>query len=284
MRVGVLAFLILLTGCHPVDDLRVRLAMKEGNIAYLRGDYELAITHYERAISTDPGRARVHLNQGYSFMALARASADSAQRRDYATRAVSSFSLILDPDVAPHPGEDGIPARERIDQYVLTLLLDTQQRERAMRLLSARVEQDPRDFAAMQLLSNLCVEMGEVQEALSWQEWCLAAQADQPEAHYSMGMFAWRLAHYDEVADVQQRDAVIERGLRASGRALELRPRYFEALTCQNLLYREKARHVSRPHERRRLEALAIRAEALAREIWQSSEATRDSTRQESSR
>ena len=284
MRVRILVLLILLTGCHPVDDLRVRLAMKEGNLAYLRGDYETAIRYYEQAISTDPGRARVHLNEGYSFMALARASADSAQRREYADRAVSSFSLLLDPDVAPHPGEDGIPTQDRIENYVLTLLLDTQQREKAMRRLSVRLEQDPRDFAAMQLLSNLCVEMGDVQDALSWQERCLAARADLPEAHYSMGMFAWRLAHYDEVTDAQQRDAVIERGLQASSRALELRPRYFEALTCQNLLYREKARHVSRPRERRTLEELATRAEALAREIWQSSEVTRDSIGQESLR
>ena len=120
MRVRILVLLILLTGCHPVDDLRVRLAMKEGNLAYLRGDYETAIRYYEQAISTDPGRARVHLNEGYSFMALARASADSAQRREYADRAVSSFSLLLDPDVAPHPGEDGIPTQDRIENYVLT--------------------------------------------------------------------------------------------------------------------------------------------------------------------
>jgi tetratricopeptide (TPR) repeat protein len=258
--------------------------MKEGNLAYLRGDYETAIAHYEQAISTDPGRARIHLNEGYSFMALARASADSAQRCAYAAHAIQSFSLLLDPDVRPHPGEGGIPSQDRIESYVMTLLLDTQQREEAARRLAVRIDQHPRDFAAMQLLSNLCVEMGTMQEALSWQERCLAEQADLPEAHYSLAMFAWRLAHYDEVTDAQQRDAVIERGLQASSRALELRPRYFEALTCQNLLYREKARHVSRPRDRKSLEELAIRAETLAREIWKSSEAVLDSTRQESLR
>jgi tetratricopeptide (TPR) repeat protein len=252
--------------------------MKEGNLAYLRGDYETAITHYEQAISTDPTRARVHLNEGYSFMALARASADSTQRREYANRAVQSFSLLLDPAIAPRPGKDGIPGQDRIESYVMTMLLDTQQREEAMLRLRARIDRDPRDFAAMQLLSNLCVEMGAVQEALSWQERRLAGQPDLPEAHYSMGMFAWRLAHSDEVTDARQRDAVIERGLRACDRALELRPRYFEALTCQNLLYREKARHESRPRDRRSLEELANRAETLAREIWKSSEAVLDST------
>jgi hypothetical protein len=70
LRILFLSLLCLVAGCNPVDDLRVRLAMKEGNLAYLRSDFEGAIARYDQARALDPGRARVHLNAGYSLMAL----------------------------------------------------------------------------------------------------------------------------------------------------------------------------------------------------------------------
>jgi tetratricopeptide (TPR) repeat protein len=266
LRILFLSLLCLVAGCNPVDDLRVRLAMKEGNLAYLRSDFEGAIARYDQARALDPGRARVHLNAGYSLMALARSTADSVQRVEYASRAIRSFSRLEDPGVSPRPGQDGIPDPDRIEHFVLTLLLDTGQRDEAMRQLGARIERDPADFASMQLMSNLCVEAGSVDEAMSWRERLVDAQPDLPEAHYSLSIFAWRLSHYDEVTDPGQRKAVIERGLQAAARALELRPHYFEALTSQGLLW-----------ERSGLEELATAAEALAQELWKTSIAVADS-------
>ena len=70
---------------------------------------------------------------------------------------------------------------------------------------------------------------------------------------------------------------MIERGLQAAARAIALRPHYFEALTSQGLLYREKASHLAQPRERSGLEELATAAEALAQELWKTSIAVADS-------
>jgi tetratricopeptide (TPR) repeat protein len=271
---AVLLLLLMLVGaCRPVDDLRARLDLKNGNLHYLRGEYEAAVGRYERVLAHDPDDAQAHVNMGYGLMALARGSPDSTHRRELAVRAVKTFAWLLEPERDVELGEGRMPTRERIEQYILTLLLDAQLQEEAIEVLTARAKENPDDVASMQMLSNLCVELGSLNDALAWREKCLEVQPDRPEAHYSMGVFAWRLSYENRIGDSTQREAVVERGLQAVERALELRPHYFEALTYQNLLYREKARYAPKEEDRRGFEALAARAEKLALELWEASAA-----------
>src|SRR5258706_7184062 len=120
----------LLAGCGggpgPVERLRARLDLKHGNLSYLRGDYKLAISNYDDALRHAPDLASAHLNRAYSFVALFRAALSPEERKQLAAQAVESFEkyLRLVEAKGASPGA-GSPDRDRVEQHILTLYLDS---------------------------------------------------------------------------------------------------------------------------------------------------------------
>lgn len=259
-----------LAACRPVDDLRARLQLKEGNLDYLAGDYEAAIEHYQQALRYRSNHPDAHLNSGYSLMAMMRAETDSAKRCALADRAAVTFNGLLDPEYHDVLGQKRFPNSERIEQYVLTLLLDSHQQQRAVALLEKRLQNDPADISSMLMISNLCAELGQMREAITWRERCVETQPDRPESHYSMAVFAWDASYHNQIDDPVLRDNLVQRGLDALDRALELKPDYFEALSYQSMLYQEKARYAPKAKERLAFEKLADGSKSLAEALWRS--------------
>lgn len=267
MLLAVLILCLLFTACRPIDHVRARLELKEGNKAYLAGNYNVAIAHYERVLAYVPDHAEAHRNSGYSLMALLRTTGDPDERCQMADRAVARLARLQ--EINAHARDERMPSRDQIDQYVLTLLLDSQQREKALAHLRTRIERNPRDVATMTMLSDICVDMEMLTEAIDWREKCLEIQSDRPEAYYAMGVFAWRLSSEDRITG-EERQALLDRGLRALERVHELRGEQFEVLTFMNLLYREKAKHALADDTRSKFVGLAEHYENLARELFES--------------
>lgn len=272
-RLVIVALLLLLAGCGVSDRLRARIDLKHGNESYLSGDYRSAIEHYNEAVGRVPTFSRAYLNKAYSQVALFRASVDFDERRTLADSAATSFLRYRELARAGHPaGDEGAPDPERIDQHILTLYLDTAQTDKAIALLEARLQSHPRDMAALQMLANLAVEQGDLDTALRWHRHRLQIEAGQPEAHHALAVMVWRFSHRDMIPE-EQRDALLDEGLRAAERAIELRPDYYEALIYANLLYREKARFAKSDAEKAELEKHYLEYEERARQVRQQEDA-----------
>jgi len=266
-----IAVLALAAGCSggasPVNRLKARVQLKEGNVSYLAGQYEKAIQNYDTALRYVPQLAPARLHRAYSLEALSRVSGSLQERQKLATEAVSSFETYL--GLLDHGAVGADPkaaGRERIEEHILTLLIDSQQLDQAISHLQVRYERDPHDASALEMLSRLEMERGRLDAAMEWQRKRVAAEPQDPDAQYSLGAFVWLMSYRDTGMDLGRRMAMLDEGMGALRQALELRPDDFEVLIYINLLYREKAKYAEGEAERSEFEAQAetFRERALA--------------------
>lgn len=254
-------------GPSPVDRLQARLALKEGNRSYLAGHYQEAIAHYDRALAHVPTQAEPYLNRAYSQVALFRNSTDRAASRQLADSAIASFQGYLQ-SIEARPDDFRGPGRERIEQHILTLYLESEQPDKVLAFLHEKLRRDPRDVATLANLANLVLERGDVDQALELQRRRLEIEPSSPEAHYSLGVAIWKCSYYDKVPP-EKRQELVDEGLRAMLHAVDLNPNYFEALIYVNLLYRECAKHAQSEAERASFELKYREYEARAQQVRQ---------------
>ncbi len=281
---AVLVLIAMIAGCsseaNPVNRIRARLALKKGNLSYLAGQYQDAVARYDAALRMVPRLAQASLNRAYSQEALFRASSDPQQRQQLATAAVASFDEYLGILARGAVGDAShAPAPSRIEEHILTLLVDSHQTDQAIARLRARYEKDPHDTSALGMLSRLDMERGNLDEAMDWQRKRVAAAPQDPDAQYSLGAFVWLLSYRDKEMDPAKRAPLLDEGMAALQKALELRPDDFETLIYINLLYIEKAKYAASDVQRAEFEAQAktFRDRALALR-----KAPADTARQES--
>jgi len=255
------ALILLASGCgevNLVNRIQARLQLKEGNLKYLDGDYNSAISHYDQAIDLVPTLARAYLNRAYSNVAMFRTIDDFDKRQQLAGAAVESFKGYL--RLMDQTGIDlgsSPPSRDRIEQHILTLYLDSQQQQAAVEFLEARLAKKPRDIPTIQMLGNIYADRGDVENAVRWHRRRIEMEPDNAEAYYALGVFAWQVSYYNKAMDPEKRAPVVDEGLQAMLKAVELRSEYFEALTYINLLYREKAKYAEKKAEQKEYEDLA---------------------------
>jgi len=241
--------------------------MKEGNRSYLRGDYAAAIERYDAALRSVPRLPAAYLDRAYSEEALFRSATDSTERERLATEGVRSFQSYVETSAAPGARRDSNALdREQVEERILTLLIDSQQGDAAIAHLQDRVRSEPRDLAAYELLGQLEAESGRMQPALQAHRDAIAALPDKPEAYYDLGAFVWQLSYRDAGMPAAQRAPILDEGISALTKALELRPDDPETLVYLNLLDLEKAKCAANAAERAAFEAQAktYRDRALA--------------------
>jgi tetratricopeptide (TPR) repeat protein len=237
------AAILLHTGCGGVSNrLQARLDLKKGNQSYLAGNFREAIGHYNHAVERVPTLTRAHLYRAYSHEAIFRASESLDERRVQADSAAASFLRYTELIESGHQAGDDAPGRERIDEHILTLYLDSLQPHKASELLESRLASHPNDMATLQMLANLAIEQGNYDGAIRWHRKRIELAPDEPGGHVALAVMAWNFSNNNMVAD-SVRTQLLDEGVTSAERAIELRPDYFEALVYANLLYREKAKY-----------------------------------------
>jgi tetratricopeptide (TPR) repeat protein len=262
-----ISLLVLLPGCGGISSsLEARRELKKGNQNYLAGNYRKAIEHYDQAVERAPTLARAYLNRAYSQEALFRASESLDERRMLADSAAASFLRYAELAESGHDDGDKAPTRERVDEHILTLYLDSLQPHKAGELLASRLEQHPNDMASLQMLANLAVEQGDFENALRWHRKRIELEPAEPEGHVALAVMAWNFSNSNMVAD-SLRTPLLDEGVQSAERAIELRPEYFEALVYANLLYREKAKYTRNEAERAEYEKRYTEYQERARQV-----------------
>ncbi|MDT7810636.1 MAG: hypothetical protein QOH35_738 [Acidobacteriaceae bacterium] len=122
---------------------------------------------------------------------------------------------------------------------------------------------DPNDLTALRGIAAVYLNTGKTQEAKDWQKKVTSVDANDPVAHYTIGVIDWRVAYRNAIATrnglglqdngemikdkaacqklVEQNGPIVDEGIKELQQAINLRPGYDDAMSYLSLLYRRKA-------------------------------------------
>jgi tetratricopeptide (TPR) repeat protein len=259
-RVGLILMgsLALVCSCSEV---RGRHLLQRANQQYRNGQYIEAVATFKEAERLVPDLWLLWLNKGYTCRSLLVPGAQTPENQAALTCALEAFTRLQ----ALRPEDQRGAAL-----YVQTLF-DADQFERLATLYRARVQGEPEDIEAVTGLIQVYSKWpNHLAEALEWHRRKLELRPKDPEAYYSAGVYVWQQlsargggaekAAFDPRPDPgkrkqvkvappagpndlvgQQRVDLADEGIGFLQRAVELRPRYQEAMAYANLLYRQKS-------------------------------------------
>lgn len=213
-------------GCQRIQ---ARAELKHGNSLYAGGSYREALASFQKGLALDPSATFAWRSVGFSAMALHRPGDHGADNEEVADLAVEAFENYL----RAHPGDP------RIEEYLLTVLLNAERYDAALARLEERARTAPGPESRRGVV-NVLIRAGRLRDALARAE--APGAAPDPEVLYSVGVACWDRAANDPTIDSAAAEAFADLGLEATARAIELRPDYAQAMAYHNLLLRQKAR------------------------------------------
>lgn len=236
---------VVLSGCNK---LRARDELNKGVRAYKGGNFEEAINHFQAAINHDPTliNARVYLATAYASQFVP--GSPSEENKKIGEAAINEFQKVLEQD------KGNITALSYIAQLYFG----------QAGAANAKWEDAQALFAKSKEYRRKLIEV----------------DPKNPEHYYSIGVIDWTLAYRprmqlradrklqpdatlaprDRAQLAEENSAIVEEGIDVLQKALELNPKYLDAIAYLNLMYREKAALASDPKER---DALLERADEL---------------------
>jgi pentatricopeptide repeat protein len=253
----VLAVTVFAAGCNQVRGRRI---VQEGNRLYRDGHYKEAIATFENAERLVPDLPQLWLNKGFTCRQMIVPGARTPESISASKCAMSSFKRY----------QELAPQDSRGDMLYIQTLFDSDEYETLVKIYEQRLQQNSRDIESINGLIQVYSKWNKLEEALEWYNRKAEVLANDPEAQYAVGVFIWQQlmqkgggpdkAAFDPRPDPkrprqlktpppgaygdivsQQRIDVADTGIKFLERAVELRPKYHEAMTYVNLLYRQKS-------------------------------------------
>ncbi len=214
---GVAAIALFSAGC---EKLRSRDQLNKGVQAFKNAQYSEAVERFKTAVELDPSFPVARLYLATAYMQQYIPGADSPENNQMAQAAHDQFMKVL--------------------------------------------EQTPKDKLAIASIASLYLNQKKWDEAQQWYEKLIGVDPTNADAYYSLGFIAWSKwypAYGTARANLgmKQEDPgplkdkkvkeelrakylpVINGGLQALDKALQIRPDYDDAMAYENLLIRERA-------------------------------------------
>ena len=223
--VPLVALLLLLTGCQK---LQARMELKKGNELYRDEIYKEALAQFQKGLEIDPTAKFAWRSVGLSAMALFRPGVEEPENKKYADIAVDAFKKYL----------QAFPADQKVEEYLVTTLINSGKYGEALQMLKEEAQRTNKQEMHQMVVSTL-IKAGRLEEAFDWTQ---RHAARDPQVLYSIAVACWAQSYNDPMLSVEQRTEIVETGLDAARRAIEIKPDYFEAMAYYNLLFREKAK------------------------------------------
>jgi tetratricopeptide (TPR) repeat protein len=197
-----------MASCQFRDKLRAREHLNQGVQAYLAKNYDEAVEEFKASVELDP-----ELIDAYLYLA-------TAYRIQFVPLAPSPENL--------RRGQQAIATYEQV------------------------LEIDPVNTTAMAHMADIYRNMNEPEEAKQWYRRLMDAGYDRAESLYGIATIDYNLAAdktgmdgenvenltEEEVAEV---NTAVDEAITSLKEALELKPKYTDAMEYLNLAYREKA-------------------------------------------
>jgi tetratricopeptide (TPR) repeat protein len=274
-RAAAAAFIILavtaLAGC---DKIKSKQEIKKGNEFLKAGQYQSALAAYEEAMRLDPGETKLNKHIGIAYMGLYQPGSKYPKDLEYAQKAIDHLKLYA----AAYP-EDA-----KVREYLISMYLNAERFDDAIDFYkNEMLKRDPKDSKAMQSLAMLYFKQGDFDNGVYWLKKRLEVEGNNPEIYYLIGVQAWDRSYNFPDLDPALRAKIVDEGMEALNKAVELKPDYFEAISYINLLYREKAKMETDPAKKQEdtdlankylQQALDLRKQALEKAKAQPAQAT----------
>jgi tetratricopeptide (TPR) repeat protein len=252
-----LAAAMLASGCTEV---RGRKCVQEANKHYKDGNYKEAIQKFEEAETLIPDFPTLWLNKGYTCRHMLVPGAKTPENEAAAKCALDAFKRYM--ELAPNDS--------RGEMLYVQTLFDADHFETLAKMYEGRFEKNPRDIDSITGLIQVYTKWNKLEQALQWYSKKAEIQANDPEAQYAVGVFIWQQLSqkgggpdkqaYDPTPDPnkprerkippafgfgdivsQQRIDMADLGIQYLKKALEMKPKYHEAMTYLGLLNRQKS-------------------------------------------
>lgn len=257
-----LGLLLCLSATCGCSEVRGRRLIQKGNQLYRDGQYKDAVAMFQQAERFVPNFPLLWLNEGYTCREMLVPGADTPENRKAARCALDAFKRFS--TLAPKDKRG--PAL-----YVQTLF-DADQYQTLSGMYEARVAKNAGDEEAINGLIQVYSKWPEHgAQAFAWYKKKAELKSNDAEAQYAVGVYIWQQlfskgggadkAAFDPRPDPEakkdskkvppgnvagdiigkERSELADQGIRFLERAVELRPKYQEAMTYLNLLYRQKS-------------------------------------------
>ena len=260
---ALVALALIATGCNK---LKARQEIKKGNDFFKAGQYQTANASYQEALRLDPEEKKLHKNIGLAYMGMYQPGSKHAKDLEYAAKAIEHLKIY----------SEAFPNDRKAREFLVSMYLSTERFDEAISFYQNMVQENPKDVKAMQSLAQMYFKKGDVDNALQWLRKRLDAETTneaKAEVYYFIGVQAWDRSYNFPDIDPVERNRVVDEGIDALNKALQVKPEYFEALSYLNLLYREKAKIDPDPVKKQEYtdtanrylqQALELRKKALA--------------------
>jgi tetratricopeptide (TPR) repeat protein len=253
------ALLILAAGLSGCNKLKARDLLNKGVAAFKAGQYDTAIEHFKQAKDLDPGliNARLYLATAYASQYIP--GAPSEQNIRLGTQAVNEFKEVLDVDPNNLSATDGIGS---IIFQMAGTPYDPKKFEESKSYHKKHIELKPNDPEPYYWIGVI--------------DWTLAFRANgELRAEYNKNNIRKQLKDSDPLPPALRAEyaakygPLVDEGIVALQKAIQLRPDYDDAMAYLNLLYRRKADMVESAEERANLQKQADELIDKVKEIKQ---------------
>jgi tetratricopeptide (TPR) repeat protein len=219
---------LLLGGC---DKFQAREHVHRANNHYKDGSFGAALRDYQTGLKLDPDATSVWRSVGFAALAQYRPGEDTPQNKELAVTAADAFRKYL----AAYPEDT------KVREYLISTLMGSDKKDDAIQLLQEDAARHPGDPKYQTAVINAMAEAGELDRALARAD---AAHTTDPQVYHTIGVTAWSKSYRNPPAEVEQHRALIDMGIKALEKALQLEGNKpsFETLTYINLIWREKVK------------------------------------------
>jgi tetratricopeptide (TPR) repeat protein len=220
----------LLGGC---ERLQARVELKKGNSLYQQEQYSAAMIEYQKGLKLDPSDTFAWRSVGLSALALYRPGDDSPKNLEYARIAADAFQKYLKEN----------PDDAKVQDYLMSILVSSKQYQQALAFVDQLQQQNPNeanDPKWNKYRVNVLIQAGRLPDA---EQLALKTPGpEQPVSLYSIGVEAWHKVYNNNTIDYATKQQMVELGLRALRKSVEIKPDYFDAMFYLGLSLREKAK------------------------------------------
>jgi tetratricopeptide (TPR) repeat protein len=244
---AVLTFVVLgLAGCNKI---KARQELKKGHEFLKAGQYEAALSAYQEALRLDPSEKKIYKSIGLAYMGRYQPGSKHQKDLEFAQKAIDNLDRYV----------QAFPQDKKAREFLVSMYLATDRYDDAIKFYEEMVKADPKDSKAMSSIAQMYFKKGDFDTAVTWLKRRLEVEGNNPEVYYFIGVQAWdRSYNFPDLAP-ETRAKIVEDGLQALNKAVEIKPDYFEAISYINLLYREKAKMESDPAKKKELTDTADR-------------------------
>jgi len=299
------AFAAFAGACGQIGELQARKAFKDANTKYQAGDYKAAAELYEETIKANPDESRAYFYLGNSYENQFKAAKKGDPANDeFLNKAVKNYELSAQKLANATDPNDKLLARRSLEYLTLVYGADKlNDPSKAEPIVQKMISIDPSEPTNYFALAKIYEDAGDYERAEATYLKAKEAKPNDPvvyttlatyynkqhmfdktmealnmraekeptnpEAFHTIASYYWDEARNDKKLKPEQKREYILLGLKASDKAIELKPDYVEAIVFKGLLLREQALVEKDPAKQKALIDEANKISAKVNELRQ---------------